>query len=159
MGMEVAGKKQTKRKQEEEVQNAKFRTMLISILALFLGFLAVVLYCAISSSGFQTLQNTGYYPFPDSHAGFYIAWIAVFFQAITTGLAVSRYWQDGKDEEEEDSPDRATLQNRAFAPGAPLMMDPGMGGMPPGGMGMPPGGLGMPPGGFGPPDAFGAGPG
>lgn len=189
MGMEVASKKKTQRKQEEELESAKFRTMVSALAALKLGFGAMVVYLGVSASSFSQLQNTGYFPFPGASWGIYIGWFAISLQVCTAYCAVTRVYPNPlfggggeKEEEETDGQGADALQGQAgfgaFPPnggggfgggmGAPMFMDAGMpppGGMPPlGGLGpgfdLPP--LGMPPGPLGPgmpPGGMGAGPG
>eukprot|EP00419_Tripos_fusus_P000899 CAMPEP_0172674986 /NCGR_PEP_ID=MMETSP1074-20121228/13029_1 /TAXON_ID=2916 /ORGANISM="Ceratium fusus, Strain PA161109" /LENGTH=247 /DNA_ID=CAMNT_0013492431 /DNA_START=227 /DNA_END=970 /DNA_ORIENTATION=+ len=122
-----SGKK--KKKQDE----AKFTTMIVSIVAFVLPTGGVMSWIYVTQSQFKSLQYSAYYPYPAAHAGCYVAPVGCFmlFVAMVAGIIRAQPKKEetaGQDEYEEAE------QLPAFPMGADL----GMSMPPPDFMGMPP---------------------
>jgi len=123
-----AGKK--KKKQEE----ARFTTMIVSVVAFLLPTIGVGAWIYVTQSQFKSLQHTAYYPYPGAHAGCFIAPVGCFmlFIAMIGGIIRAQPESDKKDEDEE-------YEGNEQMPGG-FPMGPDLYGAPP-----PPDFMGMPP--------------
>jgi len=92
-----AGKK--KNKQEE----ARFTTMIVSVVAFLLPTSGVAAWIFVTQSQFKSLQHSAYYPYPGAHAGCFIAPFGCFmlFLAMVGGIIRAQPEGSKKEEEEE----------------------------------------------------------
>lgn len=126
-----AGKK--KKKQEE----AKFTTMIVSIVAFLLPTSGVAAWIFVTGSQFKSLQATAYYPYPAAHAGCYVAPAGCFMLLIAMIAGIIRAQPEGDKKEEQEEYEG----NEDVPPGFPMgpdLLGGQMGGMPPDFSGMPP---------------------
>jgi len=91
-----AGKK--KKKQEE----AKFMTMIVSVVAFLLPTIGVAAWIFVTQSQFQSLQYSAYYPYPAAHAGCYIAPVGCFMLLLAMIAGIIRAQPEGSKKEEEE---------------------------------------------------------